>query len=190
MGAGCWQIPRCRDDVHSVAEFCQEVTIVWLLLGHLRPSEGSGITDPSVPLILAVGQLRLQVVAMKPLAPQASSAGWSTLFSTLGWMTWQWCHEACPLSSESKRAISCSTCCRAMPRCCRHESDNLSLFWPLFHRSLTLPNKSKEINNLSYFPFPCQGMKKPSRLIVSFLLQEPCLDFCWRIGTSVLQIEA
>ena len=35
------------DTAHSTGEFCQDVTIDWLLLGHLRPSDGSRVTAAS-----------------------------------------------------------------------------------------------------------------------------------------------
>ena len=76
--------------------------------------------------------------------------------------------DVCFLSSESKGHFLQYALqdCGLGPSCGGHESDKISLFWSLFHRSLILPNKPRDTNNLSQSPFPCQGKKKPSWQIV------------------------
>lgn len=76
--------------------------------------------------------------------------------------------DVCFLSSESKGHFLQYALqdCGLGPSHGGHESAKTSLFWPLFHRSLILPNKPRDTNYLSESPFPCQGMKKPSWQIV------------------------
>lgn len=154
----------CLSSLHLVVELCQGVTTDRLLLGHLQPPDGSGITSVSDPglgagSLLSSGQ-EASCVSYILLVLQCP------IFYVL--MDMAVMIDVCFLSSESKGHFLQYALqdCGVGPSHGGHESDKTSLFWPLFHRSLILPNKPRDTNNLSRSPFPCQVMKKPSRQIV------------------------
>ena len=158
-----WTQLWCLSSLHLVVELCQGVTTDRLLLGHLQPPDGSGITSVSdlglgggFPSEQWPGSLLCQLYSTVLQCP---------IFCVSMDMA---VIDVCFLSSESKGHFLQYALqdCGLGPSCGGHESDKISLFWSLFHRSLILPNKPRDTNNLSQSPFPCQGKKKPSWQIV------------------------